>query len=227
MIPHDMGVCLCQDVNTLHRTRYSEPSTRHPTQWPHSSKITPTDTADRNGSPGTWIASLCRPSGRGSLTYSLRIASLRTRAERSDDTTATQPLARLCWLLPGASSCGARVRCAPVASLLAVVLRSISGHSGGPSAALPRRRASGSGSVAPPSASLAASGVVRRPPGALRGCSVPLQLAAAALVCMVRAAVATLHFTRLRRRGTRCGARTCCGRIRSTCGGPDPVLARG
>lgn len=113
MIPHDMGVCLCQDVNTLHRTRYSEPSTRHPTQWPHSSRTTPTNTAAQNGSPGTWTTSWYRPSGRGSLTYSLRIASLRTRAERSDDTTATQPLARLCWLLPGASSCGARVRCAP------------------------------------------------------------------------------------------------------------------
>ena len=56
-------------------------------------------------------------------------------------------LVSACW---GASSCGARVRCAPVSSLLAVVLWSGSGHNGGSLAPLPRRRASGSGSVAAP-----------------------------------------------------------------------------
>lgn len=227
MIPQDMGVCKCQDVNLRHRTRYSEPSTRHPTQWPRSSKTTRTGTAGRSGSRVCSIASLCRPSGRALLTCSQRIASLRTRAARSDDTAATQPLARLCWLLPGASSCGARVRCAPAprcgpwcSGLVPVGrrrprLRSLGGviwgigRSGGPRARPP--------------------GVVRR----LRRCRCSACGAAACLGgsswCSVLGGGRCAPFNRASRRGgsARCGVRPYCGRIRSTCGGPAPVLARG
>lgn len=152
MIPHDMGVCLCQDVNMQHLTRYSEPSTRHHTQWPHSSRTTPTGTAARNALPGCLMASWFRPNGRGSLTYSQRIASLRTRAARSSDTAATQPLARLCWLLTGASSCGARVRCAP-APRCGLVPWSVSGRAAAASPPLPRRRCLGFRSLRRPARS--------------------------------------------------------------------------
>lgn len=64
--------------------------------------------------------------------------------------------------------------------------------------------------------SLVVPGVVRRPPGALRGCSVPLQLAAAALVRMVACGGRCAPFMPLRRgKGTHAAA---CGTGQSATG---------